>query len=86
MYHQSISSHLIYASQIWGQSTSEHLRKLVELQEKALRIINFLPDTASLKDIYINSKILKLTDYVALQNALLIKDFFNEELPRVFGK
>ena len=76
------NSHLIYAGQIWGQSTSEHLRKLVELQEKALRIINFLPDTASLKDIYINLKILKLTDYIALQNALLIKHFFNEELPR----
>ena len=82
IYYSLFNSHLIYASQIWGQSTSEHLRKLVELQEKALTIINFLPDTASLKDIYRNSKILKLTDYNALQNALFIKDFFNEELPR----
>ena len=82
IYYSLFNSHLIYASQIWGQSMSHHLRKLIELQEKALRIINFLPDTAPLKDIYKNSKILKLPEYIALQNALLIKDFFNEELPK----
>ena len=27
-------SHLIYASQIWGQSKFDHFRKLVELQDK----------------------------------------------------
>ena len=41
-------SHLIYASQIWGQSKSDHFRKLVELQDKALRISHFLPDRARL--------------------------------------
>ena len=79
-------SHLIYASQIWGQSKSDHFRKLVELQDKALRIINFLPDRAPLRDIYKNSKILKLPDYIALQNTLLIKDFFNEELPKLLNE
>ena len=27
-------------------------------------------------------KVLKLPDYIALQNTLLIKDFFNEDLPK----
>ena len=45
------NSHLIYVSQIWGQSKSDHFRKLVELQDKALRIINFLLDTAPLREI-----------------------------------
>ena len=45
------NSRLIYASQIWEQSKSDHFRKLVEFQNKALRIINFLPDTALLRDI-----------------------------------
>ena len=36
----------MYASQIWGQSKSDHFRKLVEIQDKALRITNFLPDIA----------------------------------------
>ena len=59
---------------------SDHFRKLVKLQEKALRIINFLPDATPLRDIYMNLKVLKLPDYIALQNTLLIKDFFNEDL------
>ena len=87
IYYSLFNSHLIYACQIWGQSKSDHFRKLVELQDKALRIqgkalriINFLPDKAPLRDIYKNSKILKLPDYIALQNTLLIKDFFSEEL------
>ena len=41
--------------------------------------INFFPDTTPLRDIYKISKILKLPDYITLQNALLIKDFFNKE-------
>ena len=74
IYYSLFNSHLIYACQIWGQSKSDHFRKLVELQDKALRIqgkalriINFLPDKAPLRDIYKNSKILKLPDYIALQ-------------------
>ena len=62
-----------------GQSNSGHFRKSVELQEKALKINNFFPDTTPLRDIYKISKILKLPDYRTLQNALLIKDFFNKE-------
>ena len=81
IYYSVFNSHLIYASQIWGQSKSDHFRKLVKLQEKALRIINFLPDATPLRDIYMNLKVLKLPDYIALQNTL-IKDFFNEDLPK----
>ena len=83
IYYSLFNSHLIYASQIWGQSKFDHFRKLVECQDKALRIIYLLlPDTAPLKDIYKNSKILKLPDYIALQNTLLIKAFSSEELPK----
>ena len=53
IYFSLFNSHLIYASQIWGQSKSDHFRKLVQLQDKALTIINFLPDTALLIYIYI---------------------------------
>ena len=64
IYYSLFNSHLIYASQIWGQSKSDHFRKLVKLQEKALRIINFLPDATPLRDIYMNLKVLKLPDYI----------------------
>ena len=37
-----------------------------KLQKKALQIINFLPKTAPVKEIYKNSKILKISDYISL--------------------
>ena len=64
--------HLIYARQIREQFKSDHLRKLGELQDKALRTISFLPDTVPLIYIYIYiyiykiSKKLKLPDYIGL--------------------
>ena len=73
IYYLLFNSHLIYARQLWRQSKSDHFRKLVELQEKPLIIINFLPDTAPFEDIYKNSKMLKPPDYIVLQKALLIK-------------
>ena len=46
----------------------------LELQEKTLELlISFLNYTAPLKDIYKNSKILELSDYIALQNILINK-------------
>lgn len=76
----------MYANQTWGQSNSDHFTKLWEFQKKSLRIINFIPDTASLRVIYKNLKIMKLPDNIVLQNTLLIKEFFNEELPKPFNE
>ena len=53
IYYSLFNSHLIYASQIWGQSKSDHFGKIVELQDKVLIFINILPDTACLRYIYI---------------------------------
>ena len=55
---------LAYASQIWGQSKPDQLKKLIQLQEKACKIINFFPDVAPLQEIYHNFKVLKLLDYI----------------------
>ena len=46
----------------------------------------FLPNTAPVNKIYKNSKVLKIPDYVSLQNALLVKDCFNANLPETFSK
>ena len=57
-------------------------RKIEKSQDKALRIINFLPKGTPINNTYENSKILKLQDYISLQNALLVKDCFDEQLPK----
>ena len=73
-------SHLTYACQAWGQSETELFDKTKEHQDKALRIINFLPNTARVSEIYKTSKILKLSDYISLQNTLLAKNCFEKQL------
>ena len=80
IYYSLFNSHVIYASQIWGQSKSDHFRKLVELQDKTLKFPSW--HGSFKRDIHKNSKILKLHDYIALQTTLLIKDFFSEKLPK----
>ena len=37
---------MIYLCQTWGQSKTGLFNKIEKLQDKALRIINFLPNTA----------------------------------------
>ena len=77
------NSHLTYSCQIWGQTKTDLFRKINKLKDKALRIIKFLPKGISINDKYKNSKILKLQDYISLQNALLVKDYFDEQLPNL---
>ena len=59
----------MYGSQIWGQHNSG-VKKLQILQNKALRIINFQPPRSSATPLFKSSEILKLNDYVNLQNFL----------------
>ena len=66
---------MIYGCQTWGQSKTEHFNKIQKLQENALCLINFLPSTAPVSEIYKTSKILKFLDYISLQNALKWKTF-----------
>ena len=62
--------HLIYACQTWAQSKTELFNKTKKIQDKALHIINFLPNTAPVSKIYKTSKNLKLSDYISLQKCL----------------
>ena len=41
------NSHLIYASQTWGQIKTKLSQEVVKLQNKAIQIINFLPFNSS---------------------------------------
>ena len=47
IYHSVFNSHLIYACEIWGQNKTNHyFKKLLRLQEEALRIIDFKPQAS----------------------------------------
>ena len=59
-------------------------QEIEKLQDKAICLISFLPKGASVKEAYSTFKILKIKDFISLQNALLMKDIFEEKIPSPF--
>ena len=58
---------------------------MVNLQNKAIRIINFLPfNNSNIKKNYNDLKILKFPDIILLQNSLFVEDCFEKELSTTF--
>ena len=83
IYYSLFNSHLIYASQIWGQIKTKLFQEVVKLQNKAIRIINFLPfNSSNINKTYNDLKILKLPDFISLQNSLFVKDCVEKEIPK----
>ena len=55
------------------------------MQNKAIRIIKFIPfDSSNISKTYNDLKILKLPDFILLQNSLCVKDCFEKEIPHPF--
>jgi hypothetical protein len=85
IYYAIFSSHMTYGCQVWGQnSNSNHVKQISKLQDKALRIINFEAFRSPSKPIYKDNGILRLQDFLNIQNSLLIHDFLHDNLPSCF--
>ena len=74
IYFSLFNSHLIYGCEIWGQREARLFRNIQELQDKAIRIINFKPDEYDVNRLYYENKILKIKDFITLKNTLFVKD------------
>ena len=85
IYYAIFSSHMTYGCQVWGQkSNSTHVKQISNLQDKAQRIINFKPYRSTRNPLYKESAILKLEDFIKVQNCLLIHDYLHDTLPACF--
>ena len=80
LYFSLFNSNLIYGCQTWGQDQNEEFKKIEKLQEKAIRIINFLPLNAP-----VEKKIYEIKDFIMLQNILFVKDCLSENAPGSFN-
>ena len=78
IYFSLFNSNLTYGCQIWGQDQNEEFKKIEKLQEKAIRIISFLPLNATVEKQMYEMNILKLKDFIMLQNILFVKDCLSE--------
>ena len=85
LYFSLCNSNLIYGCQIWGQDQNEEFKKIEKLQEKAIRIISFLPLNATVEKLMCEMNILKLKDFGMLQNILFVKDKLKNYLGNSLG-
>ena len=72
---------MTYGSQIWGQIQNKHVKRLTQLENKAIRIINFSYYSSTVDPLYKTTKILKLCDSIKLQNFLYVTNSINGNLP-----
>ena len=81
IYNGIFSSLLNYGCQIWGQHINSYVKRIIKLQEKAIRVINFADFRAPTSKLYKSSNILKFTDNIILNNYLYVHDSFNRRIP-----
>ena len=84
IYFSIFNSHMIYTCQVWGQNQAK-IKQISELQDKALRIINFKPKNYPVSELYKSNEILKLTDYIKLLNCMFVKNTLSANQIPIFN-
>ena len=85
IYFGIFSSILNYGSQIWGQHHNKHIARIIKLQDRAIRIINFSGYREPTSKLYKSSNILKFKDNITLNNYMYIHDSMKGRLPFVLS-
>ena len=84
IYYAIFSSHMVYGCQVWGQRNKLNANKLdviAKLQDRAIRIINFKQFREDPDPLYKDNEILKIQDFIKVQNILLVHDYLKNQLP-----
>ena len=76
IYFAIFDSHINYANLIWGQNLHS-LSRIIILQKKALRIMNFQSRDSHSSPLFRSNHILKLEDKILMENILFISKSFN---------
>ena len=81
VYYGIFHSIMTYGSQIWGQFLNSNVKRIANLQNKSIRIINFAHFRAPANIYYKANNILTLANIVKLNNFLLVHDHYHNKLP-----
>ena len=71
VYYSIFSSHMTYGCQVWGQGDSQMIKRINNLQNKAIKLIHF-------------KSFDKFQDHVHLSNNLFVYNYLNKNLPDAF--
>ena len=77
-------SYLSYCCLVWAQNCST-IRRIMILQKKTLRVINFQPRNFHTSPLFKQNSILKFQDKICLENILFISKTLNNLSPSVFN-
>ena len=84
IYFAIFDSYLSYYCLVWAQNCST-IQRIVILQKKAIRIINFQPRNSHTSHLFKQSSILKFQDKICLENILFISKSLSNLSPSVFN-
>ena len=82
IYFGIFSSIMSYGSQIWAQFRNQHVKRIIKLNDKAIRTINFAHYEEPASEYYKKSSILKFQDSICVQNFLFVHRNFLNNLPK----
>ena len=84
LYYTLIYLCLTYAVITWGNTYAATLKSLITLKKKAIRLTGFSEFRAHTSSLFGHLVILKLSDLIFLNKALLMYYFHENNLPPVF--
>ena len=84
IYFAIFESNLNYCSLVWAQNYNA-INRLVILQKKALRIMNYQPRNSHTSPLFRKAAVLKFKDKINLENILFISKSINNLLPSLFN-
>ena len=83
IYYAIFDSHLTYSLIVWAQNINT-VNRLIILQEKALRIMNFKDQLFHSKPLFSENNILNFIDKITLENILFLNKSINRHVPPIF--
>ena len=83
IYYAIFDSHLTYSCIVWAQNINT-VNRLIILQKKALRIMNFKDQLFHSSPLFSENNILKFIDKIALENILFVNKSINRQAPPIF--
>ena len=82
IYYAIFDSHLTYSCIVWAQNINT-VNRLIILQKKALRIMNFKDQLFHSSPLFSENNILKFIDKTTLENILFINKLINRQVPPI---
>ena len=86
VYYSLVHTHLLYGLSVWGSAYTTHLKKLITLQNKAVKIIGGGSYRDKASPCYSDTKILKLPYLYKLEIGKFIHAHFQNKIPQKISK